>query len=69
MTVSGGWQIEQGKKVRVSTIYDESLEGNGKTYILEDEPLMTSRNSVYDILSQHEEFSEFTALLLGSGLL
>jgi len=69
MTVSGGWQIEQGKKVKVVMIYDESVEGNGKTYILDDEPLMTSRKSVYDILSEHEEFSAFTSLLLGSDLL
>lgn len=69
MTVSGGWQIEQNHPVRVVTIYDESLEGNGKTYIIDDEPLMTSRKSVYDILSEHEEFSEFTALLMGSNLL
>lgn len=69
MTVSGGWQIEQGKEVKVVKIYDESYEGNGKTYILDDEPLMTSRKSVYDILSEHEEFSAFASLLLGSGLL
>jgi hypothetical protein len=41
MTVAGGFQLEKGQKVTVTEVYDESNEGNGKTYILESEPLMT----------------------------
>lgn len=66
MTVSGGWQIEQGTSVAVETIYDQSLEGNGKAYIIEEAPLMTSQKSVADILGEHEEFSAFLELLEGT---
>lgn len=66
MTVQGGYQIENGKKVRVTEVYDESYEGNGKTYIIDDEPIMTARKSVFDILNEHDEFREFRELLQSS---
>ncbi len=69
MTVAGGGQLEQGRDIRVTQIYDESREGNGKTYILEDEPIMTARQSVADILSSSPEFSEFYKLLQSSSYL
>lgn len=69
MTVQGGWQVEQGTDVPVVQVYDESYEGNGKTYIVEDEPIMTPRKSVFDILDEHEEFSAFRDLLMGSDYL
>lgn len=66
MQVSGAFQIEKGSPITVKKIYDESSDGNGKTYIMDDEPLMSGRNSVYDVLSEHEEFSAFRDLLFGS---
>lgn len=66
MKVMGGWQIEQGRSVPVSLVYDQSREGNGKSYILDGMPLLTSRKSVADILREHEEFSEFLGLLEGT---
>lgn len=66
MTVSGGYQIEQNREVAVSKVY---VQGNGKAYIMEDEPVMTAQNSVYDILSAHPEFSRFLELLSGTGYL
>lgn len=69
MTVQGGLQLENGKRLRVTNIYDESYEGNGKTYILEEEPIMTARKSVFDVLSEHEEFSAFRDLLQSSSYL
>ncbi len=64
MTVQGGWQIEQGKELMVSRMYDESADGgNGRTYILKNEPIMTARKSVADVLEEHEEFSAFSDLL------
>lgn len=66
MSVQGGYQLENAKDVRVVGIYDESYEGNGKTYIIEEEPIMTARKSVFDILSEHEEFSAFKELLQSS---
>jgi uncharacterized surface protein with fasciclin (FAS1) repeats len=67
MTVQGGLQMENDTKVTVSEIYDESKEGNGKSYILNSSPLLTSRNTVYDILSSRPEFSKFLELMNGSG--
>ena len=69
MTVQGGLQIENGKSIPVVQIYDESYEGNGKTYIIDDEPIMTARKSVFDVLGEHEEFSAFHDLLQSSSLL
>jgi hypothetical protein len=58
--------VEQGTEVPVAQVYDESYEGNGKTYILDQEPIMTPRKSVFDILEEHDEFSAFRELLMGS---
>lgn len=69
MTVSGGGQLERGKEITVTEVYDETREGNGKTYILDDEPIMTSRKSVADILSGNPDFKEFYSLLQGSSYL
>jgi uncharacterized surface protein with fasciclin (FAS1) repeats len=66
MKVSGGYQIENGSEVTVNEIYDESAEGNGKTYILESTPLYTSRKSVYDVFSNHVEFKKFFDLMKGT---
>lgn len=48
--------------------YDMTRTGNGHSYVI-DEPLMTSRKNVYDILSDsvnYPEFSEFFKLIPGS---
>ena len=75
MTVQGGYQMETGKKLRITAVHDFSETGNGKTYILDTlreasavlpEPIMTARKSVFDILGEHEEFSAFRELLQSS---
>jgi uncharacterized surface protein with fasciclin (FAS1) repeats len=66
MKVSGGYQIENDKKVTVNEVYDESAEGNGKTYILDSTPIYTSKNSVYDIFNAHPEFKKFFDLMKGT---
>ena len=62
MEVDGGWQIETGEKVNIvpNGRFDmiESSHGNGVTYII-DKPLMTSRNSVYDVLSDSAKYPKF----------
>lgn len=70
MTVEGSLQInETHKPLRVTYIYDQTKEGNGKCYILNGEPIMTTRQSVLDVMRQHEEMSEMTKLLEGSGMI
>ena len=66
MTISGGLQLEENKPVPVTTIYDMSKSGNGKTYILDAEPVMNSATSVYATLNANPEFEEFRKLISGS---
>lgn len=65
MTTAGSDQVKRGENLRVVNVYDQSYEGNGKTYIIE-EPMMSTRESVADILESHEEFSAFYELLRGT---
>lgn len=71
MTVAGSLQLDgtYSDPLRVSYIYDQTAMGNGKCYILDKEPIMTTRKSVYDVLSEHEEFAEMRKLIEGSSLL
>ena len=68
MTVEGSFQVNEGEPQRVSYIYDQSKDGNGKVYILEGQPIMGTRMTVYDILSAHPEYSAFLDLMEGSGV-
>ena len=68
MTVEGSYQANEGKPVQVSYIYDQTDGGNGKSYILDSEPIMGTRRTVRDVLAEHEEFSKFLELMDGSGL-
>lgn len=69
MTVEGSLQInETYRPLRVSYIYDQTAQGNGKCYILDDEPIMTTTKSVIDMMREHEEMSEMVKLLDGSSL-
>ena len=69
MTVEGSYQVNEGEPVNVSYIYDQSAQGNGKSYILEGEPIMGTRKTVYSHLAEHAEYAEFLSLLQGCGLL
>ena len=69
MTIEGSYQMNEGKPLVVDYIYDQTDGGNGKSYILDGQPIMGTRKTVYDILTEHEEFSKFRKLLEGSGVL
>lgn len=69
MTVSGGLQVVQDSPLRIDTIYDQTVSGNGKSYIINDRVPMVSPKSVYATLKEHPEYSEFYNLLIGSKLL
>jgi hypothetical protein len=68
MTVAGSYQTNEAQPLQVSYIYDQTDGGNGKSYILDSEPIMGTRQTVRDVLAQHEEFSKFLELMDGSGL-
>ena len=69
MTVAGSYQIDNGTPLTISKVYDQTVDGNGKAYVLSSEPIMTTRKSVFDVLGEHEEFALFHEMLEGSGLL
>ncbi|MCK9300614.1 MAG: fasciclin domain-containing protein, partial [Bacteroidales bacterium] len=66
MRIAGGYQVEQDTFVTVKTIYDQSVSGNGKSYILEDAPLLSSKKSLYATLKEKPEFKVFYDLMEGS---
>ncbi|MGC3978582.1 MAG: fasciclin domain-containing protein [Paludibacteraceae bacterium] len=65
----GGGNIELNRTAEVQKIYDQTKatngSGNGKTYLV-DAPLMPPYRSVYKILSEEPQFSEFFNLLKGN---
>lgn len=70
MMVEGSYQVNgEAASVPISYIYDQTNGGNGKTYILEQGPVLGTRQTVCNLLGQHEEFSRFRQLLEGSDLL
>ena len=70
MVVEGSLQVNgDAAPVPVDYVYDQTNGGNGKTYILEEGEVLGTRQTVFSILGQHEEFSRFRELLEGSDLL
>ncbi|MBP5337837.1 MAG: fasciclin domain-containing protein [Prevotella sp.] len=68
MTVEGSYQVNEGEPLYVNYIYDQTDGGNGKTYVLDNQPILGTRQTVRDILEQHEEFSKFLELMDGAGI-
>ena len=68
MTVEGSYQTNEGTPLRVSEIYDQTDGGNGKSYILDGQPILGTRRTVYDMLAERPEFSKFFELMEGSGV-
>lgn len=70
MMVEGSRQINgESAAVPISFIYDQTKGGNGKSYILEQGPVLGTRQTVFNVLGQHPEFSRFRELLQGSELI
>ena len=70
MLVEGSRQVNgETESIPVSYIYDQTNGGNGKTYILEQGPVLGTRQTVFNLLGQHPEFSRFRDLLEGSDLM
>lgn len=65
MTFMGAWQDDYNRPLAVDTIYDMSMTGNGKAYMVSEQMPLGSTKSVYMTLSENPEFSEFLQLLMG----
>jgi len=61
MIVEGGGDLMMNTQVHVTSAYTQS---NGHTYFI-DKPIQTPFNSVYKVLGENPEFSEFFTLLNG----
>jgi hypothetical protein len=70
MYVEGSRQVNgETPAVPIDFVYDQTNGGNGKTYILEQGPVLGSKKTVFNILGEHPEFARFRELLEGSDLL
>ena len=67
MTIAGGLQIEEGRPVPVTTIYDQTTNGNGKSYVVEQTMPLSSRRSLYALLNGRDDCTRFFSLLLNGG--
>lgn len=61
MAVQGGFDIENNGKSHVKKIFNQD---NGKTYFV-DRPIQSTMKSVYNVLQNTPEFSEFFSLVNG----
>ena len=66
--LAGSFQYERGYYVPVTETYDYSKEGNGKTYIIDEEPLQSTTVSPFAAIKENAQFSAFASLLEGSNL-
>ena len=64
--VAGSFQYERGYFIPVEEMFDKSVDGNGRSYIIDDEPLMSTFTSPYAALTdslRKEQFGSFASLL------
>lgn len=76
MTVEGSYQVNEGQPLHIARVYDQRKEeeggpgGNGKSYVLEGQPIMGTHLTVVDQLAAHPKyFGKFLELLKPSGLI
>ncbi len=64
--VAGSFQYERGYYIPVTEVFDKSVEGNGRSYIIDEEPLMSTFTSPYAALTdslRENQFGSFANLL------
>ena len=70
--VAGSFQYERGYYVPVTEVFDKVIEGNGRSYIIDDEPLMSTFTSPYAALTDslnEGHFGSFAHLLSGMDII
>lgn len=66
--IAGSFQYERNYYIPVTETYDKSEEGNGRSYIIDEEPLMSTFTSPYAAINSEDNapyFSVFASLLDG----
>ena len=69
LAFEGGWQIEHNSKKLETTEVFEKTNGNGRSYLLEQQMPLGSQKSLYMTLSEHPEYAAFQKVLNYGGLL
>ncbi len=68
--VAGSFQYERNYFVPVTEVFEKSEEGNGRSYIIDQEPLMSTFTSPYAALTdslRENDFGVFANLMASSG--
>ena len=68
MTVQGSYQTNESTPLHINFIYDQTDGGNGKSYVLDNSPILGTSKTVRDILASNDQYSKFLELMDGSGL-
>ncbi len=69
--VAGSFQYERGYFIPVTEVYDKSQEGNGTSYVVDEEPLMSTFTSPYAAITDSlraAQFGVFASLLEDANL-
>ncbi len=70
--VAGSFQYERGYYIPVTEIFDKSEEGNGRSYIVDQEPMMSTFTSPYAAINDEAhaaQFGSFANLLDGMDII
>ncbi len=70
--VAGSFQYERGYFIPVTEIFDKSEEGNGRSYIVDQEPMMSTFTSPYAAINDSTraaQFGSFANLLDGMDII
>ncbi len=70
--VAGSFQYERGYYIPVEEIFDKSEEGNGASYVVDEEPIMSTFTSPYAALNDStkiDQFGTFAELLDGMSII
>ena len=68
MTVQGSYQTNESEPLGINFIYDQTDGGNGKSYVLDNAPILGTSMTVRDVLASNDQYSKFLELMDGSGL-
>ncbi len=69
VSLAGSYQVERNQFFRIDSVYDMTDGGNGRTYVVEEAPLMSTMQSPYKVLESDPNYEEFFNLLRESSFM
>ncbi len=61
--VAGSFQYERGYYIPITSFYDKSQEGNGYSFVVDQEPVMSTFTSPMKALASDEDYSRFYEMI------